>query len=175
LQLTHYTTLFCSPVLTKPDLIDKGGERAVKDLLLGSKTESFACGFHMVKGKLQAYDISSIMWLYNPHSLNLFVFTLHIGRGQEALDKKQSIEDGLTAEESYFSNTEPWRGVEDKNLFGTKNLRKKLAELQMKLIQSSFKSIVSDLKSQRDESMELLHSLGTIPSTLSDKKLYSVG
>jgi hypothetical protein len=107
---------------------------------------------------------------YNPHSLILFVFTLHIGRGQEALDKKQSIEDGLTAEESYFSNTEPWRGVEDKNLFGTKNLRKKLAELQMKLIQSSFKSIVSDLKSQRDESMELLHSLGTIPSTLSDKK-----
>eukprot|EP00984_Skeletonema_dohrnii_P035509 scaffold35367_cov233-Skeletonema_dohrnii-CCMP3373.AAC.1 len=129
------------PVLTKPDLIDKGGERAVKDLLLGSKTQSFDCGFHMAKG-----------------------------RGQEALDKKQSIEDGLTAEESYFQNTEPWRGVEDKNLFGTKNLRIKLAELQMKLIQSSFMSIVSDLKSQRDESLELLNSLGAIPLTLSDKK-----
>lgn len=86
------------------------------------------------------------------------------------MDKKQSIEDGLTAEESYFNNTEPWRGVEDKNLFGTKNLRIKLAELQMKLIQSSFMSIVSDLKSQRDESLELLDSLGAIPSTLSDKK-----
>ncbi|KAK1745827.1 dynamin family protein [Skeletonema marinoi] len=129
------------PVLTKPDLIDKGGERSVKDLLLGSKTQSFECGFHMAKG-----------------------------RGQEALDKKQSIEDGLTAEESYFQNTEPWRGVEDKNLFGTKNLRVKLAELQMKLIQSSFMSIVSDLKSQRDESLELLTSLGAIPSTLTDKK-----
>lgn len=90
--------------------------------------------------------------------------------GSEALDKKQSIEEGLTAEDSYFSNTEPWRGVEDKNLFGTKNLRLKLAELQMKLIQSSFMSIVSDLKSQRDESLELLTSLGAIPSTLSDKK-----
>ena len=92
------------------------------------------------------------------------------GRGQGALDKKQSIEDGLAAEESYFSNTEPWRGVEDKNLFGTKNLRVKLAELQMKLIQSSFMSIVSDLKSQRDESLGDLHSLGEIPTTLSDKK-----
>lgn len=92
------------------------------------------------------------------------------------MDKKQSIEDGLTAEESYFSNTEPWRGVEDKNLFGTKNLRVKLAELQMKLIQSSFMSIVSDLKSKRDESLELLHSLGAIPTTLSflTRKPFSV-
>ena len=40
------------PVLTKPDLIDKGGERAVKELLLGSKTQSFDCGFHMVKGNV---------------------------------------------------------------------------------------------------------------------------
>lgn len=100
----------------------------------------------------------------------LLAISTSTGRGQEALDKKQSIEDGLTAEESYFSNTEPWRGVEDKNLFGTKNLRIKLAELQMKLIQSSFMSIVSDLKSQREESLEHLTSLGAIPSTLSDKK-----
>lgn len=57
----------------------------------------------------------------------LLAISTSTGRGQEALDKKQSIEDGLTAEESYFSNTEPWRGVEDKNLFGTKNLRIKLA------------------------------------------------
>jgi hypothetical protein len=173
LQQTHYTPLSRSPVLTKPDLIDKGGERAVKDLLLGSKTESFACGFHMVKGKLQAYEV--LLCDFTIIIRSFCSVLLFIGRGQEALDKKQSIEDGLTAEESYFSNTEPWRGVEDKNLFGTKNLRKKLAELQMKLIQSSFKSIVSDLKSQRDESMELLHSLGAIPSTLSTRKPYSVG
>lgn len=58
------TATFYSPVLTKPDLIDKGGERAVKDLLLGSKTQSFDCGFHMVKGNfvytLAFYAIRSI-------------------------------------------------------------------------------------------------------------------
>lgn len=40
------------PVLTKPDLIDDGAEAAVRDLLLGAKTESFQMGFHMIKGKL---------------------------------------------------------------------------------------------------------------------------
>ena len=39
------------PVLTKPDLIDDGGEMSVKELLLGMKTDSFLLGFHMVKGK----------------------------------------------------------------------------------------------------------------------------
>lgn len=38
------------PVLTKPDLIDGGGEAGVKELLLGMKTESFELGFHMSKG-----------------------------------------------------------------------------------------------------------------------------
>ena len=47
------------PVLTKPDLIDKGGERAVKELLLGSKTQSFDCGFHMVKGNVIFIFISA--------------------------------------------------------------------------------------------------------------------
>ena len=52
-----------------------------------------------------------------------------IGRGQAALNKKESIEEGLKNEESFFNNTEPWRSVEDRNLFGTKNLRVKLAGL----------------------------------------------
>jgi len=42
------------PVLTKPDLIDAGGEATVKELLLGKKTEGFGRGFHMVKGRGQA-------------------------------------------------------------------------------------------------------------------------
>jgi len=39
------------PVLTKPDLIDGGGEISVKALLLGEKTQAFKLGFHMIKGK----------------------------------------------------------------------------------------------------------------------------
>jgi len=36
------------PVITKPDSIDKGAEKAVHDLLLGKKIH-FELGFHMVK------------------------------------------------------------------------------------------------------------------------------
>jgi hypothetical protein len=36
------------PVITKPDLIDKGAESSVLDLLMGKK-KSFSMGFHMVK------------------------------------------------------------------------------------------------------------------------------
>ena len=39
------------PVLTKPDLIDKGAEKAVKDLLLGERTNQYKFGFHMVKAR----------------------------------------------------------------------------------------------------------------------------
>ena len=39
------------PVLTKPDLIDEGSESNVEQLLHGNVTESFAMGFHMVKGR----------------------------------------------------------------------------------------------------------------------------
>ena len=39
------------PVLTKPDLIDDGAQEAVKDLLLGKKTDLFELGFHMIKGE----------------------------------------------------------------------------------------------------------------------------
>ncbi len=67
------------------------------------------------------------------------------------MNKNESIEQGLKTEQSFFDNTEPWRGITDKNLLGTKNLRVKLAELQMDLIRSSFKGIEDDLKAKRDE------------------------
>ena len=38
-------------MLTKPDLIDEGSESNVEQLLHGNVTESFAMGFHMVKGR----------------------------------------------------------------------------------------------------------------------------
>ncbi|KAL7541336.1 hypothetical protein ACHAXR_010826 [Thalassiosira sp. AJA248-18] len=128
------------PVLTKPDLIDDGAETNVKDLLLGLKTE-FEMGFHMVKG-----------------------------RGQKDLNEDVGIEDGLTKEEAFFRNKEPWRNVEDKSKFGTKSLRVKLAGLQMKLIQSSFESIISEMKDTRDEAAIELKCLGDIPSTLMEKR-----
>jgi len=126
------------PVLTKPDLIDEGGEMDVKDLLLGAKTDSY---FHMVKGRRQA-----------------------------ALNNGESIEEGLKDEESFFKNTEPWRGVKDENLFGTKNLRVKLSSLQMQMIRSSFRDIVTDLKKQHVETLMNYQALGDIPSSPTEKK-----
>ena len=80
------------------------------------------------------------------------------------------IEEGLTKEEEFFRNTEPWRNIEDQGKFGTKHLRKKLAQLQMKLIHSSFEDIISEMKDRRDESAQELKALGDLPSTLMEKR-----
>jgi len=93
-----------------------------------------------------------------------------IGRGQKALNKKMSIEEGLQEEESFFANTEPWRGIEDKNLLGTKNLRSKLANVLMELIRSSFKDIISKLKDQHIESLTSYEAFGEVPSNLAEKR-----
>jgi GTP-binding protein EngB required for normal cell division len=107
------------PVITKPDLIDAGAEESVKDLLLGRKTDRFEKGFHLVKG-----------------------------RGQAALNKKQTIEQGLEEEETFLRNTQPWRDVSDRSLFGTTKLRSKLGDLQMELIRATFPSIVKELREE---------------------------
>lgn len=113
----------------------------MKELLLGRKTHDFVMGFHMVKG-----------------------------RGQDALNSKTTIEEGLSQEASFFNNTEPWRGVDDKTLFGTKNLRVKLGELQMNLIRLSFEDIVSEIKTKRDEAVKARSRLGEIPLELVEKR-----
>ena len=89
--------------------------------------------------------------------------------GQKELNEDVDIEDGLTKEEAFFRNKEPWRSIEDTK-FGTKNLRVKLAKLQMDLIRESFKSIISEMKDRRDDAALELKSLGDIPSTLKDKR-----
>lgn len=81
-----------------------------------------------------------------------------------------SIEEGLQEEESFFANTEPWRGIEDKNLLGTKNLRSKLANVLMELIRSSFKDIISKLKDQHIESLASYEAFGEVPSNLAEKR-----
>lgn len=93
-----------------------------------------------------------------------------LGRGQAALNKNESIEQGLNTEQSFFDNTEPWRGVTDKNLLGTKSLRVKLAELQMRLIRDSFKGIEHDLKAKLDEASMAYQELGKVPTNLSEKR-----
>lgn len=103
----------------------------------------------------------------NPTSV-LFCF-VNLG-GQKDLNEDVSIEDGLLKEEALFRNNDPWRNTSEKGKFGTKNLRSKLAGIQMELIQSSFNSILSEIKSKLDDAALELKALGEIPSNLIEKR-----
>jgi Dynamin central region/Dynamin family len=133
------------PVLTKPDIIDKGAEGGVKELLLGEKTVGFERGFHMVKG-----------------------------RGQAALNRKESIEKGLQDEEAFFRATQPWRDVADKSLFGTQALRRKLGLLQMELVRATLPDIIKEIQSGRDEAAKKLQILGSAPTSMPERRLLYV-
>lgn len=130
------------PVITKPDLIDGGGENDVKRLLLGEKVE-FHHGFHMVKG-----------------------------RGQAALDSSESIKRGLTVEKRFFETSEPWRSITDKNKFGTDNLRRKLGKLQMDMFTSEVPGILKDIKSKRDDAVESLEKMGGPHLTTGERQVF---
>ncbi|CAJ1965051.1 unnamed protein product [Cylindrotheca closterium] len=139
-QKVDHETKRTIPVLTKPDLIDYGAEGNVKELLLGEKTQKFEMGFHMVKG-----------------------------RGQDALNRNVTITEALHQEETFFRLTEPWSKVDDNTLFGTQNLRTKLGELQMRLIRSSFESIIAEIKAEREAALQARARLGVVPTDLGQK------
>ena len=129
------------PVITKPDLIDVGAEDGVKDLLLGRKTDRFERGFHMVKG-----------------------------RGQKALNDKQSIRESLDEEEDFFRNTSPWKNVESRSLFGTKELRTKLGMIQIQLVRDTFPDIRKEMEDQKEEAVEEMTIMGEMCETIADKR-----
>jgi GTP-binding protein EngB required for normal cell division len=131
------------PVLTKPDIINRGAEPAVRDLLLGLKTDAFEKGFHMVKG-----------------------------RGQAALNSKETIEKCLEAEVAFFQNTQPWREVQDRSLFGIPSLRRKLANLQMDLVKRTFPAIIKEMKEENAISMEAFSVLASAPSSTEERRLF---
>ena len=99
----------------------------------------------------------------------MFLFLL-LG-GQDALNNKESIEDGIKKEYSFFSNTYPWNN-EDSQLFGTANLRRKLAHIQMKLVRSSFPSIISEIKHKLEGALVELKELGNLPSSFNEKRSF---
>ncbi|EJK70654.1 hypothetical protein THAOC_07967 [Thalassiosira oceanica] len=175
------------PVLTKPDLIDIGGEASVRDLLLGKKQKSLRSDF-TVQG--------CVLLVARKLLLHSAPKPLHPGRGQLALDNSLSIGEGVQQEDAFFRNTEPWKNVEDRTLFGTsasdisassivmytlvhlksfrlpssQELRTKLSKLLMELIRTSFKDIVAEMRQKRGEALVDYEALGSIPSDLADKR-----
>jgi len=130
------------PVITKPDLIDQGAEGDVMSLLLGQKTNKFEMGFHMVKG-----------------------------RGQTELNQNVTIDQGLKNEEAYFESNEPWKSVDNRTLFGTENLRKKLNKLEIALMQEQFPAIIDEIDGKYDLASSELEAIGDIPQTSSEKRM----
>lgn len=118
------------PVITKPDTIGEGSEMSVRKLLLGEETD-FALGFHMCKC-----------------------------RSQKELDEGVTLQQSLKKEGIYFNVTEPWRSEENKSLFGVANLSNKLATLQVKMIQDSMPSIISEISKEKKKAVEDLKQLG---------------
>ena len=112
------------PVITKPDTIGQGSEMSVRKLLLGEETD-FALGFHMCKC-----------------------------RSQKELDDGVTLQQSLKKEGIYFNVTEPWRSEENKSLFGVANLSNKLATLQVKMIQDSMPSIISEISKEKKKAVE---------------------
>eukprot|EP00854_Cymbomonas_tetramitiformis_P012088 gene12088-14284_t len=126
------TTLRTIPVITKPDLIDKGGENSVLDLLLGHKMEC-ALEFHMVKC-----------------------------RGQKALDEGVSLRVGLKEEAAFFELQEPWCSQVERGYFGVPALRTKLAKLQVRMIRKSIPDILVEIGAKFAAAREQLRQLGDL-------------
>ena len=129
------------PVITKPDLIDNGGENEVLDLLMGEKI-SFDMGFHISKG-----------------------------RGQKALDDKQTIQRAISQEEHYFNTTKPWCDVSQRDMFGVQSLRRKLGELQMRMVRDTVPAIMKEVTDKYKASSAALTSLGPMLQTGLEKRI----
>ena len=89
--------------------------------------------------------------------------------GQDALNNKESIEVCIKKEYNFFSNTVPWKN-EDPQLFGTPNLRRKLAHIQRDLVRSSFPSIISEIKDKLERALVELERLGDVPTSFAQKR-----
>jgi GTPase SAR1 family protein len=134
------------PVITKPDLIDEGGEGNVLELLLGNKIK--------LKGDNQFHIIK--------------------GRGQAALDKNVSIHVGLEDEAQYFETEEPWKSVTDRALFGTSRLRRKLGAILWQHVQQSVPPILQEIqaKQQLAEVRRIAMGGDQILTTVADRRRF---
>lgn len=135
------TTERIIPVITKPDLIDRGGENSVLDLLSGRKTNSYKLGFHIVKS-----------------------------RGQQALNEGVTIDGGLQEEDEFFRTNAPWKNFRDKAKIGTVNLRRSLAKLQVDMMKREVPNIVREVEGNLTIFREQLYALGKDLSADADRR-----
>ena len=82
------------------------------------------------------------------------------GRGQAALDRNQTILEGLADEASFFENKEPWKSVENRDLFGTEMLRRKLGAIMMHQIKETMPSVIQEISRKQQAAESQLAAMG---------------
>ena len=150
------------PVITKPDLIDAGAEQEVLDLLLGRKLFLNANNLEGDGGE-------------NNHSSTVNAgFHMIKGRGQAALDRMDSVEDGLQDEAKFFQTVEPWCSVQDRTLFGTDLLREKLGKIMIHQVQQTLPAIIQEIQEKQQIAKSELESMGISQAhlTTADRRQY---
>ena len=132
------------PVITKPDLIDKGAEKGVLELLRGDEMD-FELGFHMIKCP-----------------------------GQQDRNEHVTVEAASAAEMSFFRANEPWRTEceAERERFGTLELRKKLAALQVRMIKDNVPSILEEVAGKKRAAEDILLKTGYSVETDGERRAF---
>ena len=132
------------PVITKPDLVDTGAEKGVLELLRGDEVD-FALGFHMVKCP-----------------------------GQQDRNNSITMEEAASKEMSFFRENEPWRTEcqNERERFGTLELRKKLAALQVRMIKDNLPSILEEVSVKKRAAEEVLQKIGYSVETDGERRAF---
>lgn len=153
------------PVITKPDLIDAGAEQGVLDLLMGRKLALDISRNNADGGGNLDQDSNNNIASSGFHMIK--------GRGQAALDRHESVHDGLEDESKYFQTVEPWKSVKDRSLFGTNALREKLGTIMIQQIQQAIPAVVLEIRERQQAAQVELEIMGSNAHlTTADRRQY---
>jgi GTP-binding protein EngB required for normal cell division len=175
------------PVLTKPDLIDKGSENDVLQLLLMDETKTTKSNLEGQEEEEEG-DInettttSSTSQTESQKSSFQFRhgFFMVKNRGQAALDNGSTIEDGLEEEKEFFANTTPWNNPAlvgrtsntKKTCLGIPALQTTLATLLSRLFRESLPDIINEINELYKAAETNLKAWGEVHETRSDQRRY---
>lgn len=96
----------------------------------------------------------------------------HMIKGRGQASQQSSIEQGLEEERNFFETVYPWCEIADPTFLGTDNLRRKLGNLQIEMIQQDFPGILKELRRRREELSVSLKQLGPLYCATSDRRSY---
>ena len=117
------------PVITKPDQLTSSAERASALDLLNNKYMSFTLGWNIVKC-----------------------------RGQDDVDNGMTLQEAANQEAGWFRTTSPWCTA-NPSLLGTSNLREKLAQIQLQLLNDCVPIIIGEIAKRKRDANDVLDQL----------------